>query len=518
MQELIDQLMGYARSAWRFRWYVHLIAWPLCIGGWYFVYELPDQYKASARVYVDTQSVLRPLLQGLAVQTDLGREVTTLTRTLLSRPNMEKVARMTDMDLGATTPAEMEELLNRLQRSIELSGSGRENIYSIAYSNEDPELAKQVVQSLLTLFVETSLGDSRKDSHVAQRFIDEQIKEYESRLYAAEEVLKEFKRKNIGMMPEEGQEYYQRMQAAMVRLSKAQLELNEAVNRRDELERQLRGEEPTFGIVAPSNMQVPTSSTLDARIRDLQTRLGDLLLKYTEKHPDVKALQQTIDQLEVQREEELAQLSKVMIKPSSSSLDTNPVYQQLKIAMGEAEATVAALQVRVQKFQSEVNELRSLVNTIPEVEAEFKRLNRDYEVNKRNYEILLTRRESAKISEEAGQSSENVKFRIIDPPHVPLTPDAPNRPLLVSVVLVGSLLAGVVFALFMSQVRPAFDSARLITKELGVPVFGTVSRVWNGHAKLKRRAEIMGFGAGGLMLISLYAVYMAYLLLSGGAA
>ncbi|HHJ18567.1 MAG TPA: chain length-determining protein [Gammaproteobacteria bacterium] len=514
MQEVFEQLMGYARGAWRFRWFVYLVAWPLCIGGWVLVYTLPDQYEASARVYVDTKSVLRPLLKGLAVQTDTDSEVAIMTRTLLSRPNLEKVARMTDMDLEATTPEEMENLLDRLQGTISLQGRGKENLYTITYLDKDPELAKQVVQSLLTIFVETSLGDTRKDTDIAQRFLDKQIEEYEARLFAAEEALKEFKRKNVGMMPKEGQEYYQQMQGAIARLSDAQLELSEAVRRRDELRRQLRGEEPTFGLVPQTPAQkMATNSALDARIQTLQTRLDDLLLQYTDRHPDVIAIKRTIETLEEQKAEELAQAAKLTSSSAApSALETNPVYQQLRISLGAAEASAAALQVRVERYQAEVNQLKAMVDIIPQVEAQLKRLNRDYAINKKNYETLLARRESAKISREAGQSSESVKFRIIDPPRVPLEPSAPNRPLLVSVVLIGSLLAGLVFALFLSQLKPAFDSVRTVTRELGVPVFGSVSRVWSRQARLKRRAEVVAFGATGLLLLALFGGYMAYLL------
>jgi len=514
MQEVLEQLMSYARSAWRFRWYVHLIAWPLCIGGWVMVYKLPDQYEASARVYVDTQSVLRPLLKGLAVQTDSAKEVAIMTRTLLSRPNLEKVARMTDMDLEATTPEQMEGLLNRLQQTIALKGRGRDNLYTITYVDKEPELAKQVVQSLLTIFVETSLGDARKDTDIAQRFLDEQIKEYETRLFDAEEALKEFKRRNIGMMPQEGQEYYQQMQAASAKLSAAQLELSETARRRDELRRQLRGEEPTFGMMPQTPaQQMATNSALGTRIQNLQTRLDDLLLQYTDRHPDVIAIKRTIETLETQQAEELAQAAE-LAPPSAmqSTLETNPVYQQLRISLGDAEAAVVALQVRVDRFQEDVDRLKAMVNTIPQVEAELKRLNRDYNINKKNYETLLSRRESAKISRDAGQSSENVKFRIIDPPRVPLEPSGPNRPFLVSVVLVGSLLVGIVFAFFMSQLKPSFDSVRTVTRELGVPVFGSVSRVWSRHTRLKRRAEVLAFGAMGLLLVVLFGVYLTYLL------
>lgn len=517
MQELLDQLLDYVRGAWRFRWYMHLVAWPLCIAGWIIVYQLPNQYEASARVYVDTQSVLRPLLRGLAVQGNVGQEVELMTRTLLSRPNLEKIARMTDMDLAVTTPEAMEELLDRLKHTIKLTGRGRENLYSLTYTDNDPRQAKQVVQSLLTLFVETSLGDSRKDSRSAQSFLDTQIKEYEARLFAAEERLKEFKRENIGLMPTDGGgEYFTRLQAAMSRLSNAELELSEAVNRRNELRRQLRGEEPTFGMVAPPKAQV-INSALDARIQSLQTRLDDLLLQFTDKHPDVSSLQRTIKTLEEQKAKEIAQLEK-SAPQRSNNLDTNPVYQQLRISLGEVDANVVGLGVRVKQFQAEVDKLKQAVDVIPKIEADFKRLNRDYDVNKKNYDTLVERRETAKMSEDASKSGDNVKFRVIDPPFVPSEPSSPNRPLLTSAVLIGGWLAGILFAFFMSQIKPTFDGVRPVTRELGLPVLGSVSRVWTGKARLKRRMEVITFGIGGLLLVSVYGAYMTYQLLFGGAA
>ncbi len=518
MEELIDQLKGHLRGIWRFRWFVYLLAWPLCVGGWVMVYLLPDQYEASARVYVDTTSVLRPLLKGLAVETDVGSEVAIMTRTLLSRPNLEKVARMTDMDLEATTPEEMENLLLRLENTIKIQGRGREKLYTITYTDQSPDRAKQVVQSLLTIFVENSLGDTRRDTDVAERFIDEQIRQYEARLLSAEDALKEFKRRNVGLMPQEGREYYQQLQDAQLRLAEAQLELSEAVSRRDELRRQMEGSEPTFGIMTPrAAPRAPASnSLLDSRIQELYQRLDNLLLQYTDKHPDVIAIQKNIESLEGQRDKELAMMAKVapgMTAQPGMALETNPVYQQLKISFGEAEANVSALRARVGRYQADVDKLRKMVDTIPKVEAELKRLNRDYEINKKNYDQLLARREAAKIAREAGRSSEDVKFRIIDPPFAPMEASGPNRPLLVSVVLIGSLLAGLAFAFFMSQIKPSFDNVRTVSRELGVPVFGSVSRVWSRQARLKRRAEVFGFGSMGLILVGLYGIYMAYLLL-----
>lgn len=517
MQDLIAQISSYARGMWRYRWYAQMVAWPVCFAGWLVVFMLPNQYEATARVFVDTQSMLRPLLQGLAVQTNTGEQVQMMTRTLLSRPNIEKIARMADLDLQAKTPEDMEALLNRLTKRIVLTNGGRENIFSISFTHSDPQMARQVVQSLLTLFVESSLGDTRKDTSAAQRFLEEQIKDYETRLLAAEDRLKEFKRQNVSVMPSEGRGYYDRLSAENAVLERSKLELHEAERRRDELQRQLSGEEPSFGMVLQPPQPRAVASQGESRIQTLESKLDDLLLRYTEEHPDVIVMRKQLEEqraLEKKRQEG-TQVKQVARTPS---LETNPVYQQLKLALGDAEATVASLQVRVKEYENRVIRLNKLVDTVPQVEAELARLNRDYAINKQNYESLITRRESAKISEEAAQSSDNLKFKIVDPPRVPLAPVAPNRPLLASAVLFAGIGAGVLFTLFMSQIKLVFDNYRTVMAETKVPVLGYVSMVWNDAERRKYRIDIFTYTAMTAALIVIYAFYVAMHIFANGVS
>ncbi|HHM05640.1 MAG TPA: chain length-determining protein, partial [Gammaproteobacteria bacterium] len=416
MNEILGQIIDYIRGTWRYRWFMFLAAWPICIGGWVYVQTLPDQYTASARVYVDTSTMLRPLLSGLTVRSNVQSELSLMTRTLFSRPSLEKIARMTDLDLKAKTPEQMDSLLNGLAGKIKLSRTNRDSLYRISYQDSDPDLAKRLVQAVLTLFVEGALGESRKDSDTAQRFLDQQIEEYEARLVAAENRLKEFKRKNLGRMPKDGGSYYSSLQAAMGRLEQARLELREAQNRRDELARQIR--EGKFAAAPGGPVGGPGSLTpeLDARILNLQKRLDELLLGYTEQHPDVILTRRTIEDLEKQRQ-------KVLEGRQASAGDegtrgaSNLIKSQLQVALSEAEATVASLRVRVREYKGRVDELKRLVNVIPEVEVQLKQLNRDYNVTKSKYEELLVRREKAAMSEKLEQSPDAVKFRVVDPPY-----------------------------------------------------------------------------------------------------
>ena len=183
MQKLLTQLAYYFWGAWRYRWLMLALVWVISIVGWIWVSTIPEQYLASARIYVDTNSILRPLLKGLTVQPDLRQRTALVSRTLLSRPNMEKLIRMTDLDLSVNSDLDKEKLFRDLNKTITLSGErNNPSLYTATFKHEDRDVAKLMVQSLITVFTESALGNKRLDSNDAQTFIERQIADYEVRL------------------------------------------------------------------------------------------------------------------------------------------------------------------------------------------------------------------------------------------------------------------------------------------------------------------------------------------------
>ncbi len=501
MNDIVARLVTYLMGMWRYRWHGLLVAWLVCLAGWTWLYLQPDQYRATAKVYVDTASMLRPLLKGLAVETDVKQKINVVVRAMLSRPNLQRVIHKTDLHLRLGGSETEDRMIDDLRRDIHITVGHKRNLYSISYHDPDPKMAKRVVATLLSGFMESALGANRMDTNIAQRFLDQQIAEYEARLRAAEQRLKEFKQKHVGLMPSEGRDYYNRLQAAMEASQDAELALRAARDRRDELRRQLSGEEPTFGLFTPTTAAT-TESAVETRIHTLEQKLDELLIKYTDKHPDVIALKQSIADLKRQRQQELMQQRE---SGALRHLATNPVYQKLKVSLGEAEAEVASLQEKAREYRKRVAKLRSLVDTIPKVEAQLKALNRDYDVIRAQYESLLKRRESAKISEQAEQTSDDVKFKVIDPPYVPAEPDMPKRALFMTAILLVGLASGVGFALFLDQIKPAFHDRRTLSQVTGLPVLGVVS-VHETPAYIRRRKlRTAGYFACGLLLLVVYA-------------
>jgi polysaccharide chain length determinant protein (PEP-CTERM system associated) len=511
MKDVLDEALNAIRSGWRFRWYAILLAWVTAMVGWGFIYMMPNKYEANTRVYVDTKSVLKPLLKGLAVETDIREQLGMITKTLLSRPNIESVIRETDLDLQVKSEAELDDLVRTMMKKISIRGGGRnKNLFSITYMHENPETAKQVVQELLSIFVESSIGDERKEANTATQFLSEQIASYETKLLAAEKRLTDFKRKNVGMLPGTGGDVFQRLEASKKQHEDAILALKEGRNLRDELNKQMheilenRGAQEEKEQVS-NNFDNPYMQ----RIQILEQKLDELLLKYTDQHPDVAEIKSKIVILQerLDKEEKKIDADKAKYQQPSNVavMGQNLALDQLKLQLATAEASYASIKIREKSYREKVDEATILMDTIPQVEAELTRLNRDYNINKQNYETLTQRRESAEMSKDVDEAGDSVKFRIIDPPHVPSFPASPNRKLLSAAILLVAFSLGAALAFLLSKLKPVFYGTSELRRETEFPVFGSVSRVWTSNLRTKRKIEVTFFIVSSLMLLFMFA-------------
>lgn len=516
MDELIAEITTAARGMWRHRWVGLIVAWVATVVGVAIVMSVPDKYEATARIFVDTQSILKPLMSGLAVQPNVDQQVVMLSRTLISRPNVEKLIRMTDLDLKITSKSEQDALIDSLIKTLEIKTLGRDNLYTLSYRDNSPEKAKKVVQSLVSIFIESSMGDSRKDSRNARKFIDDQIKSYVVKLEEAETRLKAFKLRNMELQNVDGLDMTEQMSLVSTQLSQARLELREAENARDTAKRQLNNEkmqaqdQTMISLLQESNIAVSTPE-IDGRI-DIQKRnLDSLLQRFTELHPDVVNTRRLIKELSEVKRREVVGLRKMALENTGSSASNSLMQQELNRIVATSEVQVATLKTRVGEYAARLNRSRELMKTAPQIEAEQAQLNRDYDINKKNYSDLVTRRESAALTGDLESVAGLADFRLIDPPRASQKPVAPNRIILMPIALIIALGLGLLSSFLMSQIRSVFYDARSLSQIVGLPILGIVNRVMDDTLISAEKRELKLFALASSTLFILFSIGMVLL-------
>lgn len=504
---------------WRRRWPALAVAWGVCVVGWLGVFCIPNRYVSEARFHVDTTSLLTPLLKGISVNSDdqsRDRQVSIMERTLTSRPNLLKVTRMTDLDKTDRSEAAVQELLTDLEERISIRSQG-ENLFLVQFSDRSPVIARNVVQALLTIFVESSVGDKREDIKSARTFIDAQIEEYQAQLKAAERKVAEFKVKNIQYLSSTSQNFAARMEATLDSVKAAKFEFDDAVAQSARLRLQLNTTPQYLSVNSAPQVVVggatgyPAVGSLQRRAQSLRIRLDELRQQFTDKHPDVVAAQKSLDNL-------LAEQKKAAIASATpgegddfTTQVPNDLYNQLSLRLAAADDRAATAKRKLIEAQSVYDAMQTRASEAPRIEAEFTNLTRDYEVFRTSYDMLIQRRESARIAAAADSTAEPIQFRLIAAPELPALPSGPNRAVFNSMVLLAALAAACGYVALLMQIEQRVHTIHDLAYFPDVRVLGCVSDICAPSEKAPRLRLLNKFSYAAA---SLAAAFVAVLVVN----
>ena len=499
MDQLLRLVLTELRGAWRFRWYAMAVTWLIGIGGIIHVLSLPDIFQARAQVFVDTRD---PLVTSRGAGEDAANKVAYVRRILLSTPNLEQVARETDLDLRAPNPQAFQSLIETLQRDIQVRpGTGRgfeSNLYTISYRDTDRRIAERVVQVLLNSFQEQSLEGDLRDDLRALAFLDNQMDEYRRRLEEAETRVADFRRRNAGLVGGEGG-FFARLEAFQEQLRQVRADLLIAREKRAALAVQVAS---TGSGQGAGDSGTTSLAELQNQVLQAERQLDELRLRYTDEHPSVVSASETLATLQVRLEQRRDELGPLLGAGGAGGA----VVENVRIALAQADIEITELRGRERDLLQRIDELAARVDIAPQLEAELAGLNRDHAVLRGQYENLLQRRELLNFDIDRKRQGRQLEFRIIEPPFAQQDPVAPDRFGLMLMVLVAALGAGAGLAAGLHVLRPVFVSADMVYEQLGIPVLGSVSMAWTRRAMWGRvRAEVV-FAIGMVAFLGVFGV------------
>ena len=506
MQEQFFEILYYLKGALKYKWTALIIAWVLSVSGWTYVLMMPDKFTSVAKVHVETRTMLQPLLSGMTIQSDVRGLLRVMQQLMFTKGNLEQITKLSDLDKTVRTPTEQELLIDELKKNIHITG-GTEDMFTIQYEANSPDIAKNVVQAVLTVFSEQTQLSTHGNSDNAQRFIDEQILEYEMRLRNGEKARENFKRANLGLLPGQGGDQIGKIQAMSKELEDAKLGLKETISRKvtltEQLEEALTSDEDNDEWKSSTEV---ASGGDDAQITNLKQRKNELLIKFTENHPEVSHINKTIKELQIRK---AVKQAKVV---DAGGLDTavlnNPYVQSIKVAINEVDANIASISSRIEIFQQRLLKEKDELNSRLSIETEIENLNRDYTQIKNNYDRLLSSRETAVMSDKVDNQAEALKFKIADAPNTPLQASSPKRKLLYSTVLIISIIISSALALLLYLIRPTFMSISQLRKLTGLPILGSISMKYRPDELIKYRNEMVMYGIGVVSLLIIYLGFM----------
>ncbi|MBV9749859.1 MAG: hypothetical protein JO157_13700 [Acetobacteraceae bacterium] len=477
----------YLAALWRYRWPAVLFAWLICAIGWTMVFMMPNIYEANARLYVDADAVLTPLLRGIAVDDNPDAQLDVLQRTLLSRPNLEQLISKTDLDLQIHNAAERDALVNILARAIVVTPQTR-NLFTISYRSPSRRIAVQVVQTVMNIFIESKAGNNREDMAQAGKFLNSQIANYEQQLQAVERRRADFRSKYVDLLPgpDGGSS---RLQDARATVTQLEGQMEDAQAKRDMLNKELATTPPLL------TTEMMAAAGGSAALAAAEEHLAELRLQYTDQSPDVISQKRLVEALRS------GKIPSATVPPAPASRTAgpggsrslpNPVYEQLKVGQVNNDAWIASLTRQVAEARAERDRLETMAHNAPGLDADFTQLNRDYDVIRKNYEELLARREAMRIGQAADTDAQKIKTQVVDPPQAPNTPVAPKRILLIFGVLVAAVAGGGGLAFVLLTFDQCFHTLDDL-RTMGLPVAGSVTLLMAARSTTRRSLAVTSF-------------------------
>jgi polysaccharide chain length determinant protein (PEP-CTERM system associated) len=499
MDGLYEQIRIALHQIWTRRWLALAVAWGLCLVGWLAVALIPNTYESRAKVFVQLQSIL-PSQQGIPV--DHMADLAQIRQSLTSTANLEKVVRRTDLNSLVASSRDLAVQVGKLRESIKIT-SQQDNLFEISatasvsgFSNaQNAKLAGDVVQNLLQMFVEGNLAGDRNETTQTLAFLDQELRRRESALQEAEEKRVEFEQRFLGVLPGEGS-ISQRMSTARSELSGIDQELMQAQSSLAALRGQLSSTPQSI----PGVDGGMGGGSATGQIAALEGQLSQGYARgWTDAHPDMVSIKGQIARLRPQAARE---------RPGAGGV-ANPAYISLRAMVAEKEGQVAAASSRKNQLQSDMAQLTSKQASEPGVAAEQSRLNRDYDVLKQQYDKLLEDREQVRLRGDVQRQTNLIKFRVIDPASHPTVPATPNRPMLLTLILVAAIGAGVGAAFVRGQLQTTFPTQGRLEQASGLRVLGTVSAIFTPQQRALRRQRLVWLAGGAGALLAGYFILMA---------
>jgi polysaccharide chain length determinant protein (PEP-CTERM system associated) len=455
---------------------------------------------------------MRPLLRGLVVSTDTQQEIDVMLRTLFTRPNMERVVRATNPKSANWSEPQMQDAVGQLTKNVKLKALGTKNLYEIDFSDPSPVYAQSVAQTLLSVMVDSNVGDQRRESDDAHTFLDQQIAVYEKKIQDADKRKADFRAAHLDVFFGGND-----VDEAKGDIVKAQQSVDEITARRNSLRAQLGSTPATLDINGPAPIQMGGAGTIDNKRQALgqaRAKLDELRATYTEDYPDVVAQKRLVERLKKQINEKASPNE----DPNLQSV-ANPAHLMLRTKLADEEVNLAVARDRLAAAQKRLDEAGKNVGTSLMIRQQYSNLDRDYQALKKNYEELVERRESANISQAAGDTQSNMVFRVVESPSLPNRPAAPNRIVFNLLVLLAGVGAGGAAAVALGAVSGRFLTMEQLSQAFALPVLGavTIARTAADMVRMRRSASFFAAGAGALVASYVVVLFFFHTTVSGGA-
>ena len=490
------------------------------LAGWLVVWGaswiLPSRYRSSTLILVEQPTMPKDYVTP-NVNDDLQDRLRSITQQILSRTRLLHIINQLNLYADSHAHASPDDQVERMRKDIDIElvrdGEGRVSAFNVYYLSHDPHTAQQVTSELTNLFISENLEVRQQQSEDTTNFLESQLETARKTLSDQEEKIREFKGQHVGQLPAQVGSNLQILAGVQSQLQAEEDSLNTAKQQRVYLEtlvnqyRSLQGSPKTEG-GAPVGLPA-----LDAELEKLRAQLADLSAHYTDRHPDVRKVKEQIARTERMRSQIVADLQS---KPSGTPADAasapdaaemrdpSSPMAQLQGQLQANRVEIANREQGIKELSTKVTDYQTRLNQEPVREQELSDLTRGYDQSKANYDELLKKKNESAMATSMELLQQGERFRIIDPPSLPLKPDFPNRLKFCLIGLGAGLALGIVVAGSFEMMDDRIYDEKELQKLLPVAVISEIPALGSlADEQMARRRSWLGWATAAVVSVTI---------------
>jgi len=476
-RQLIKKYVDLVIDRWRLIVASLLVA--ITVGlGYYLV--VPKTYESTALLSYEQRQINPAKMAPEEGRVNLGETLATMKEVVLSRNSLEKVITQFGLYEAERKRLPIEDVIEGMRKDVEIKPASKGDIFSVSYQGGTPQKVMRVTNSLASLFIEENLKYREIRATETSKYTQEELAMSKKVLDEKEVLMRDYKLKFFNEMPEQRESNLARLKALIEQSQGIQNSIQELERTKVMAQEQMAWKQRLAtmrGPVEPAAASGRQGESNAERLQRLRGHLNELLLKYTDQHPEVRRTKQLIAQLEGGKgaQEQAPSRPVTSSAPSRANLMDGMESQRLQVQLKQIDANIVQLKASQAAIPAEIEKYQKWVEAAPIREAEWKGLTRDYEELRRHYDNLVAQNLQAQSAEKLEQNQKGSKFKVIDSARLPEKPSKPNFLKIFLAAIAAGLAVSVGAVVGLEFMDTSFKDAREVEDYLGVPVVSAIS-------------------------------------------
>ncbi len=470
----------------------------------YIAATMPNVYRSSTLILITPQRVPANFVAP-TVTSGIADRINAISQEILSRTRLESIIKEFGLYPGGGKGTTTEDRVNAFRGNIRLDVR-RNDAFQISFDSDSPETAMKVANRLASLFIEQNLQVREQQAVGTTNFINAEAERLRKELEEQESLVTHYKVNNRFELPDQLDANLRIVEQLRDELKGNLATLASMQERLGSLQKQLLEANVPIPVSSKTgDSEVKLNLPANQKIQFRQKELDSLLIRYSEKHPDVMRLRAEIAAIEkeLDAEKEKAKKTGDSKKPSE-----NPLKQIIEEQIDSLKSSINAIQASNAELKNTIGVHQKRVENTPLRGIELTKVTRTYDITLRKYQDLLAKGLESQLSENLEKKQKGEQFQVIDPANLPLAPVKPNRPFILFSGLIAGLVGGLAAAFLWDLLDRSFKNSDDLAGFIDIPVLATIpSIVTRGAVLERRRAQgLLGMSTLGLLLVGLILV------------